>query len=173
MDARTNETMLTAGDRLARKNALVLTIAQALAGGNNTVLMATGGIVGAMIAPDRGFATLPISIYVLGLWLGALPVGLLARRYGRRTAFQLGTLCGVLTGLVCFVAVMRGSFLLFNIGAFISGLYASAHVAYRFAAADTASEGWLGRRQVPPLSSSSHCAPRTTNSPSITTSLLT
>ena len=66
MDARTAPTTtLTAGDRLARSNALVLAIGQALAGGNNTVLMATGGIVGAMIAPDRGFATLPISIYVL------------------------------------------------------------------------------------------------------------
>src|SRR5262249_56575530 len=64
VDARTTPTTLTAGDRLARRNALVLAIGQALAGGNNTVLMATGGIVGATIAPDRGFATLPISIYV-------------------------------------------------------------------------------------------------------------
>ena len=98
MDALTNEAMLTAGDRLARKNALILAVAQALAGGNNTVLMATGGIVGAMMAPDKGLATLPISIYVLGLWLGALPVGWLARRYGRRTAFQIGSLCGVVRG---------------------------------------------------------------------------
>ena len=142
MDARTNDSTLTAGDRLARKNALILAVAQALAGGNNTVLMATGGIVGAMIAPDKGLATLPISIYVLGLWLGALPVGWLARRYGRRTTFQIGTLCGVATGLICFVAVMRGSFLVFNIGAFVSGLYAAAHMAYRFAAADTASEAF-------------------------------
>jgi MFS family permease len=142
MDARADTPVLNAGDRLARKNAVVLAVAQALAGGNNTVLMATGGIVGSMIAPDKGLATLPISIYVLGLWIGALPVGWLARRYGRRAAFQLGTLCGVLTGLICFAAVMRGSFLLFNVGAFVSGLYAAAHVAYRFAAADTASEAF-------------------------------
>jgi MFS family permease len=134
--------MLAAGDRLARKNALVLAIAQALAGGNNTVLVATGGIVGAMIAPDKGLATLPISIYVLGMWGGALPVGWLARRYGRRTTFQVGSLCGIATGLICFAAVMRGSFLLFNVGAFVSGLYAAAHNAYRFAAADTASDAF-------------------------------
>src|SRR6478672_10000562 len=102
MDARTNQmTFAAAGDRLARKNALVLAVAQALAGGNNTVLVATSGIVGAMIAPDRGLATLPISIYVLGLWFGALPVGWLARRYGRRTTFQIGSVCGVATGLIC------------------------------------------------------------------------
>ena len=52
-----------AGDRLARRNALVLAVAQALAGGNNTVLVATAGIVGAMLAPDKSLATLPITIY--------------------------------------------------------------------------------------------------------------
>jgi predicted MFS family arabinose efflux permease len=67
-------------------------------------------------------------------------MGVLARRLGRRNAFQVGTLFGVLTGVLCYVAVMRESFLLFNVGALASGLYASAHVAYRFAAADTASE---------------------------------
>ena len=129
-------------DRLARRNALVLALAQVLAGGNNTVLVATGSIVGAMLAPDKALATVPISVYVVGMWMGTLPMGVIARRFGRRNAFQVGTLFGVMTGLIGYVAVTRGSFLLFNIGAFISGLYASAHVAYRFAAADTASDAF-------------------------------
>jgi MFS family permease len=130
------------GDRLARRNALVLAVTQALAGGNNTVILATSGIVGSMIAPDKGLATLPISVYVFGLWLGTMPMGLLARRYGRRTAFQLATISGVLTGLICCYAVLHGSFLLFNIGTCCGGFYAAGHMAYRFAAADTASEAF-------------------------------
>ena len=129
-------------DALARRNAIVLAFTQAMAGANNTVLIATGSIAGAMLAPDKTLATLPISVYVIGMWLGTLPVGALARRYGRRTAFQIGTLFGVLTGLVCCVAVLYGSFALFNVGAFFSGLYAAAHQAYRFAAADTASDAF-------------------------------
>jgi MFS family permease len=109
------------------------------------VLVATGGIVGSMLAPDKGLATVPITVYVLGLWFGTLPMGALARRLGRRTAYQIGTLFGVLTGILCCIAVLQGSFLLFNVGAFASGLYASAHVAYRFAAADTASETFKPR----------------------------
>ena len=35
-------------DALARRNAIVLSIAQAMAGGNNTVLLATGAITGAI-----------------------------------------------------------------------------------------------------------------------------
>jgi MFS family permease len=131
---------LAQGDQLARRNAVVLAVAQALAGGNNVVMIATGGIVGAILAPDRSLATLPVSIYVLGMWMGTLPVGALARRFGRRATFQIGTVFGVLTGLVCCLAVLQASFLLLNVGALFSGFYAAAHQAYRFAAADTASE---------------------------------
>jgi predicted MFS family arabinose efflux permease len=133
---------VAADDQLARRNARVLAIAQALAGGNSTVLVATAGIVGTMLAPDKSLATLAISIYVLGMWMGTLPLGTLARRLGRRNALQIGTVCGVLTGLICCLAVLQGSFLLFNVGAVFSGLYASAHQSYRFAAADTASEAF-------------------------------
>jgi MFS family permease len=133
---------LAAGDRLARRNALVLAVAQALAGGNNTVLVATAAIVGSMLAPDKGLATVPISVMVLGMWMGTLPVGILARRFGRRAAFQTGTLCGVLAGLISCLAVLEGSFLLLNLGGLFCGFYASAHQAYRFAAADTASDAY-------------------------------
>jgi predicted MFS family arabinose efflux permease len=133
---------VAADDHLARRNALVLAVTQALAGGNSTVLVATAGIVGTTLAPDKSLATLPISIYVLGMWMGTLPLGALARRLGRRDALQIGTVCGVLTGLICCLAVLQGSFLLFNVGAVFSGLYASAHQSYRFAAADTASEAF-------------------------------
>jgi len=133
---------VAAGDHLARRNALVLAVTQALAGGNSTVLVATAGIVGTTLAPDKSLATLPISIFVLGMWMGTLPIGALARRLGRRNALQIGTVCGVLTGLICCLAVLQGSFLLFNVGAVFSGLYASAHQSYRFAAADTASEAF-------------------------------
>src|SRR5262249_40903789 len=95
-------------DRLARRNALVLAVAQALAGANNIVLVATGGLAGAMLAPDRGLATLPITVYVAGLWMGTLPVGMLARRFGRRATFQIGTVFGVLTGLTRCVGGAAG-----------------------------------------------------------------
>ena len=130
------------GDRLARRNALVLAITQALAGGNNTVLVATASIVGITLAPDKALATLPISIFVLGMWAGTLPLGALARRLGRRNALQISTACGVIAGLICCLAVLQGSFALFNVGAVFSGFYATGHQSYRFAAADTASEAF-------------------------------
>ena len=130
---------ITADDRLARRNVLVLAVAQALAGGNQAIMVTTGGIIGTMLAPHKGLATLPISVMVIGMWLGTLPIGALARRYGRRPALQTGTAMGVLSGLICSVAILHASFSFFLLGAFCSGVYAASHHSYRFAAADTAS----------------------------------
>jgi predicted MFS family arabinose efflux permease len=129
-------------NKLARRNAIVLAVAQALAGGNNTVIVATTSILGAVLAPQKGLATLPITFMVFGMWLGTLPVGALARRYGRRFALQCGSVFGVLSGLVSYVATLHGSFTLLLAGTFCGGLYAAAHMSYRFAAADTASESY-------------------------------
>lgn len=132
-------------DNLARRNARVLAVAQALAGGNNTVIVSTASIVGSMLAPDKSLATLPVTGMVLGMWAGTLPLGWLARRYGRRNALQSGSLFGVLSGLVSYSAVMQGSFWLLILGTFFGGLYAAAHLSYRFAAADTASERYRAK----------------------------
>lgn len=132
----------TIDDGLARRNAMVLAVAQALAGGNNTVIVSTASIVGAVLAPDKGLATLPITAMVIGMWFGTLPVGALARRFGRRFALQTGSVFGVLSGLISYSAVMNGQFWLLLIGTFCGGLYAAAHNSYRFAAADTASEAF-------------------------------
>jgi predicted MFS family arabinose efflux permease len=129
-------------DRLARRNALVLACAQALAGGNTTVIVGSAGIIGAVLAPDKALATVPVSTYVVGLWIGTLPVGAIAKRYGRLAAFEAGALCGMLAGLTCASAVIFGSFALLCLGTAFGGLYAAAHQSYRFAAADTASEAF-------------------------------
>ena len=140
MSAIAETSTIGVDNRLAKRNALVLAIAQALAGGNNTVIAATAGIIGVMLAPDPGLATLPVTVMVLGMWLGTLPLGYLARTYGRRFALQTGSVVGTLAGLVSCAAVLNASFELFLAGAFGCGFYAAAHQSYRFAATDTASD---------------------------------
>jgi MFS family permease len=134
-----------AGDRLARRNALVLAAGQALAGGNNAVVSSTGGILGAMLAPDRSLATLPISVMIVGTWFGTLPVGWLVRRFGRRVTYQIGAAVGCLAGLIGYTAIIHASFPLYLVATFCAGLYQASHLSYRFAAADTASAEFKGR----------------------------
>src|SRR3974390_1645992 len=97
-------------DARARANVARLAAAQALTGANSAVIFATGSIVGATLAPSMSLATVPISMYVLGLAAGTLPTGAISRAYGRRTAFIIGTGCGVTTGLLGSFAILHGLF---------------------------------------------------------------
>jgi len=129
----------TTDDARARRNVARLAAAQALTGANSAVIFATGAIVGVTIAPNIGLATVPISMYVVGLAAGTLPTGAISRRYGRRAAFLIGTGCGVVTGVLGCLAILRGSFALFCLATFLGGLYGAVAQSYRFAAADGAS----------------------------------
>ncbi|MGJ4948465.1 MFS transporter [Bradyrhizobium sp. HKCCYLS20291] len=129
----------TSDDARARRNVARLAAAQALTGANSAVIFATGAIVGVTIAPNIGLATVPISMYVVGLAAGTLPTGAISRRYGRRAAFLIGTGCGVVTGVLGCLAILRGSFVLFCLATFLGGLYGAVAQSYRFAAADGAS----------------------------------
>lgn len=131
-----------AGDRLARSNVRKLAVAQALAGANASVIFATGAIVGSTLAPSVALATVPISVYVVGLACGTLPVGMISRAYGRRVAFLLGGLCGTLCGVLGAIALFYGSFTLFCGATFFGGLYGAAAQSYRFAAADGTSAAY-------------------------------
>src|SRR5258708_1323630 len=132
----------TIDDARARSNVVRLAAAQALTGANSAVIFATGSIVGATLAPDISLATVPLSMYVLGLAAGTLPTGAISRRYGRRVAFIIGTGCGVLTGLLAAFAILRGSFVLFCCATFLCGLYVAVSHSYRFAARDGASQAF-------------------------------
>lgn len=123
-------------EKVQRGNIWRLSIAQALAGANSVVVYATGAIVGDMLAPTPMLATLPISIFVVGMAACILPLGALTRRHGRRAGFLVGTGAGVLTGLLAMLAVTMGWFWLFCLATFFGGGYAAVVLSFRFAAAD-------------------------------------
>ena len=122
--------------RVQRGNIGRLAVAQALSGANSVVVYATGSIIGSQLAPSPALATLPISIFVVGMAACIFPVGAIARRHGRRAAFLTGTAAGTLTGLLAMLAVLTGSFWLFCVATFFGGSYAAVTLSFRFAAAD-------------------------------------
>lgn len=132
----TTEGTPTTVARSGRANVLRLAVAQALAGANSVVVFSTGAIVGNMLAPSKVLATLPISIFVVGMAACSLPAGSIARRFGRNTAFMTGTGCGVLVGLLSTLAVLTANFWLFSAAMFFGGAYAAVVFSFRFAAAE-------------------------------------
>jgi len=131
-----------ADDARARANVVRLAAAQALTGANSAVIFATAAIVGYTLSPDSSLATVPVSMYVVGLAAGTLPTGAISRHFGRRVAFIIGTGFGALTGLLGSFAILHGSFALFCFATFLGGLYGAVAQSYRFAAADGASAAY-------------------------------
>ena len=136
MTKQTAQASAVLPEKVQSGNIWRLSVAQALAGANSVVVYATGAIVGNMLAPTPMLATLPVSIFVVGMAACTLPVGAIARRFGRRTAFLAGTGAGVLTGLLAMLAIIQGWFWLFCLATFFGGSYAAVVLSFRFAAAD-------------------------------------
>ena len=127
---------------LARRNLIILILAQATVGNQMVMIFIIGGLAGQSLVANPCFATLPISLIVMGSMLSANPLSLIMQKYGRRAGFLLGTLGGASGGIVGCLGLYLSDFSIFLIGSFLSGIYMSAQGFYRFAATDTASKGF-------------------------------
>ncbi len=136
------DTALITDDRRARRNVAVLVAAQAVLGAQMPMIFVVAGLAGQSLASNICFATLPISLIVLGSMLSATPVSHLMQIYGRRAGFMLGAGAGAIGGAIGAYGLYVASFPIFLLGSLITGTYMSAQGFYRFAAADTASDGF-------------------------------
>ncbi|WP_425098978.1 MFS transporter [Tropicibacter sp. S64] len=136
----TDMTASPADNAKAKRNVAVLVLAQAILGAQMPMIFTVGGLAGQALTTNPCFATLPISLIVLGSMLSATPLSALMQKHGRRAGFWAGATGGALGGIICFTGLYLGSFPIFLIGSLCTGMYMSAQGFYRFAAADTASD---------------------------------
>lgn len=129
-------------DARARRNVMVLVLAQAFLGAQMAMMFVVGGLAGQSLAGNPCFATLPISLIVLSSMLTAAPLSSIMQTHGRRTGFFIGAGAGALGAAIAAYGLWVSSFFLFLTGSFLSGIYMSAQGFYRFAAADTASDAF-------------------------------
>lgn len=126
----------------AKRNVVVLVLAQAFLGAQMPMIFTIAGLAGLSLAPNPCLATLPISLIVLANTLMANPMSWIMGRWGRRAGFWTGTLGGATGGAIGAYALAQSNFWIFLVGAFFTGIYQSAQGFYRFAAADTASDSF-------------------------------
>ncbi|MDO8988633.1 MAG: MFS transporter [Sideroxyarcus sp.] len=119
-----------------RRNVLLLAFSQALMLSAIVMSMALGAVLGGVLAPDKGFATLPIAVMVIGTAIASLPASMLMRRFGRRTGFLTGAALGLAGSLLCAYALEQSSFALFVAGHLLLGSYQGFASYYRFAAVE-------------------------------------
>jgi len=129
-------------NRRAKRNVVVLVLAQAILGAQMPMLFTVGGLAGQSLASNVCFATLPISLIVLGSMVTATPISSFMQKYGRRAGFTVGAMGGALGGMIGAYGLYTASFPVFLLGSFLTGIYMSAQGFYRFAAADTATDAF-------------------------------
>jgi MFS family permease len=124
---------------------MLLAACQALLLINNVIFISLNGLAGFMLAANKALATLPVTGYVVGGALWAVPASYFMKRYGRRAGFSFGSLMGIAGAGVCALAVSVHSFELLCIGTLITGAYSAFAIQYRFAAADMAAADFRAR----------------------------
>lgn len=125
-----------------KRNAALFSGLQALGGANPALVVALGGIVGQQLVTNPEYATIPVSLFNLGMALGILPAAFFMRKIGRRNAYFIGSLLGVLGGLTAYSGISLKSFVIFCLGTILAGFYSSYVQNYRFAAADSVAPEW-------------------------------
>ncbi len=114
----------------------LLVVLQALLLTNNVTLIAVNGLAGLQLASTPLLATFPVTGYVLGGAVWAMPAALFMRRFGRRAGYTAGSLVAMLGSLLAWHAMNAGSLALLCLATFVCGLYNAFGASLRFAAAD-------------------------------------
>ncbi|WP_350313387.1 MFS transporter [Dickeya fangzhongdai] len=118
------------------RNIILLFIGQGLTGSIISLLTLTSTLAGQSLSPVPYLATLPVTATVCGSTLMVYFVSSLMSRYGRRTAFLIGGLIGLIGSVLAAIALYYRSFTLFTVSTLILGGATVFNQYYRFAAAE-------------------------------------
>ena len=128
-----------------RRNVALLALCQALGMSGSVLMISITALVGARLAPDERLATVPLALQWLTVMLTAAPASFLMKHWGRRIGLSLGTVLGIVAGLLGSWAILAESFLLFCLTSVPFGASVVGVQFYRFAAADAAGEAHRSR----------------------------
>ena len=122
-----------------KRNILVLSVAQGLSITATNINMINTGLVGAILAADPSYATLPLSLQFLTIAITLIPVSLLMGKIGRRPMFLIGAMAAFIGCLIIAFSIFNKVFSLFIFGSILLGFSQANQQFYRYAAADNVS----------------------------------
>ncbi|HWA47665.1 MAG TPA: MFS transporter [Dongiaceae bacterium] len=124
------------------RTVLILAVAQSLANSCMSILGTVAALTGKMLAADPRLATVPLGLQFILTMSATIPASHLMHKLGRRNAFYLGAMIGLLGGGLSMAAAYLGSFILFCFGNAIMGASNAFFLHFRFAAAEAADDAF-------------------------------
>ena len=128
-----------------RRNILALATAQAVLGSQMPMYIILGGLVGQSLASNVCYATLPISLLIVGSMVSSPVLSNLMQSTTRRLGLVVGNLAGLIGSLTSLLGIFLGSFEIFLLGSFVSGAYMASQAFYRFTATDDCEDQFKAR----------------------------
>ena len=116
---------------------LTLAMAQAVLGSQMPMYIILGGLVGQSLASSDCYATLPISLIIIGSMVSSPLLSHLMQSTSRKFGLLVGNLAGLIGSLTSLLGIFIRSFEIFLLGSFISGTYMASQAFYRFVATDS------------------------------------
>ena len=95
------------------KNLLILTLSQIFSFTAAPVTVFLSGIIGSQISPLKSLSTLPMSISVLGIAIGAIFATRLMSLIGRKAGFIKASIGNSLISILAAYSIMNQNFFLF------------------------------------------------------------
>lgn len=127
------------------KNLWLLATCQSLMMTNNALLVTASALVGMLLAENISLATLPLALQFCATMLASIPAAFIMNRFGRRFGFMLGSVIGLIGGVVATNAIFQTDFWLFCTGTFLIGAFNGFGNYYRFAAVDVVTDRMKSR----------------------------
>jgi MFS family permease len=118
-------------------NVWLLAVISALATSAAAMMVMVGGVLGAKLAPNVAFSTLPIAMMVVGTACGVLPVTRAMQRWGRRKIFISVALLAMSACIGAGLSAQYKSFSAFALSTFVLGIAISGYQQIRFAAMES------------------------------------
>jgi MFS family permease len=101
------------------------------------ISVAVAATVGAIIAPNMAYATIPYGTQFLMLLLCTYPAAIIMNNKGRKFGFSLGALFLALAGIIGYIGVNKNDFILLVIAHACLGAFTACANYYRFAVTDS------------------------------------
>ena len=119
------------------KNLFVLTLSQIFSFTAAPVTVFLSGIIGSQISPIKSLSTLPMSISVVGIAIGAVIASKVMSITGRKTGFIIASVGNSIVSLCAAYSIFNQNFSLFCFVNFFLGVGMAFTHQYRFAAAES------------------------------------
>ena len=126
-------------------NLIVLTLSQIFSFTAAPVTVFLSGIIGSQISPLKSLSTLPMSISVVGIAIGAIFASKLMSITGRKIGFIVASIGNTLVSILAAYSIFIQSFSIYCVANFFLGMGMAFTHQYRFAAAESVSKDKVPR----------------------------